>query len=129
MAARHGITNSARNIFEKIYLKMENSLLDSPRYVNKDARALASFDVRKFAQIIAAKEAAEFYSEFLYNTVFFDNNLDHLGEIVRRASDLSSGSFLEFGVASGRTIRLIAKICQREVVGFDWFKGLRVHWR
>ena len=40
------------------------------------------------------------------------------------------GLFLEFGVATGRTINLIAKYCPNVTVyGFDSFKGLPERWR
>jgi hypothetical protein len=121
--------NITRGLFTNFVLKLEDKRLNQPLYVNKNTRALASFDVRKFAQIVSAMEAAEFYSEHLYNSVFFDSYLDHLKEMAGRASGLGDGAFLEFGVASGTTIRLIAGVCQRPVVGFDWFKGLPENWR
>jgi hypothetical protein len=73
-------------------------------------------------------EAGEFYATHLYNTVFFDDYLDHVREMARRATSLGPGAFLEFGVATGRTIREIASVAHRQVVGFDWFEGLPENW-
>jgi hypothetical protein len=48
--------------------------------------------------------------------------------MAKRATVLGSGTFLEFGVATGGTIRVIAEAAGRNVVGFDWFKGLPEGW-
>ena len=112
-----------RNTFER-------QLLAQPRWTDYlGTRSLASLDVRKFAQILAAMEAGEFYSEHLYNLPFFDSPWDHMQEMARQAAGFGSGAFLEFGVARGATIRLIAEVAGRNVVGFDWFKGLPEDWR
>jgi hypothetical protein len=108
----------------------EYQLLAQPRWGSKwlGTRSLDSLDVRKFAQILAALEAAEFYSEHLYNLPFFDGSWDHMLEMARYATSLGSGAFLEFGVATGGTIRAIAEVAGRNVVGFDSFKGLPEDW-
>ena len=108
----------------------EYQLLTQPRWGEwLGTRSLDSLDVRKFAQILAGLEAAEFYSEHLYSLPFFDSPWNHLQEMARHAAGLGSGAFLEFGVATGTTIRLIAEVAGRNVVGFDWFKGLPEDWR
>ena len=107
----------------------EYQLLTQPRWGGwLGTRSLDHLDVRKFAQILAALEAAEFYSEHLYNLPFFDSPWDHMQEMARHARGLGSGAFLEFGVATGTTLRLIAEVAGRNVVGFDWFKGLPEDW-
>jgi hypothetical protein len=107
----------------------EYQLLTQPRWGEwLGTRSLDSLDVRKFAQILVVLEAAEFYSEHLYNLPFFDSPWNHLQEMARHAAGLGSGAFLEFGVATGATIRLIAEVAGRNVVGFDWFKGVRWRW-
>ena len=52
-------------------------------------------------------------------------------EIIDHASTLAPdhGLVLEFGVAMGGTLRLLAKLfCPRQVTGFDSFKGLPEAW-
>lgn len=39
------------------------------------------------------------------------------------------GLALEFGVATGTTLQIIADAREGEVYGFDWFQGLPEHWR
>jgi hypothetical protein len=41
----------------------------------------------------------------------------------------SHGLALEFGVATGTTLQIIADARDGEVYGFDWFQGLPEHWR
>ena len=43
--------------------------------------SLTPLDVRKFAQIVAALEAGEFYCQHLYNADFFDSCVDHVAEM------------------------------------------------
>jgi hypothetical protein len=108
---------------------VEYQLLAQPRRAGPAGKWLDSLDVRKFAQILAALEAAEFYSEHLYNLPFFDGSWDHLHEMAKRATVLGSGAFLEFGVATGGTISVIAEAAHRNVVGFDWFMACqKVGW-
>lgn len=49
-----------------------------------------------------------------------------LADYARAAKD---GLFLEFGVATGGTIKLIASVTKNKVYGFDTFKGLPESWR
>ena len=95
----------------------------------QDTRSLAALDIRKFAQIVAGLEAGEFYCEHLYNVPFFQNYVDHVAAMAGRAASFGNGLILEFGVASGVTLRAIAGTIGREAVGFDSFKGLPTDWR
>jgi hypothetical protein len=92
-------------------------------------QSLATFDVRKFAQIVAGLEAGEFYCKHLYNANFFESHVEHVAEMARRAVKLGPGMILEFGVASGLTLTAIANASGRNVIGFDSFKGLPRDWR
>ena len=92
--------------------------------------SLKTLDIRRFAQFACAMSSAEFYNRYLYNTQFFPNYVDHVAEMARRAKALGDGGlFLEFGVASGLTIRAIASAAQTQVYGFDSFAGLPEDWR
>jgi hypothetical protein len=121
------ILNSATN---KISDRTVHQLLFDPVMDNiQGTVSLKPLDVRKFAQIHAAMEAGQFYCDHLYNVQFFASYLDHLKEMAKQGSDLGQGAMLEFGVASGTTLRLIAGATARSVVGFDSFKGLPQNWR
>jgi hypothetical protein len=87
-----------------------------------------SLDVRRFAQLRAAWDAAGIYNRYLYKAEFFPNNLDQVRAMASRAAALGDGLLLEFGVARGTTIRAIAATGRR-VVGFDSFRGLPEDWR
>ena len=83
-------------------------------------------DVIDMALFRAGWEAAEFYEEHLVQTTAFS---DH-GDLIRHAVKLAdpAGMFLEFGVATGRTITEIANGHAGAVFGFDSFEGLPEHW-
>lgn len=85
-----------------------------------------SYDILDVAFLKAAFEAAEFYEENLISAKAFECTLDMIDNAVRLADP--TGLFLEFGVASGRTIRKIAEIHQGPVYGFDSFEGLPESW-
>lgn len=64
----------------------------------------------------------------------FTSDYDHYNKAVRAAT-LTDGLFLEFGVASGRSIRTFydvinteTSITNKTLYGFDWFKGLPEAW-
>jgi radical SAM superfamily enzyme YgiQ (UPF0313 family) len=59
-------------------------------------------------------------------TTRFNNRNDNLTHAVLSASQ---GVALEFGVYSGRTLRIIRELHDGPVVGFDSFKGLPERWR
>ena len=56
------------------------------------------------------------------------SNTDHIGFKEMLEHSKVEGLVLEFGVASGGTIREIASQCDK-VYGFDWFEGLPENWR
>lgn len=86
-----------------------------------------SFDVLDVAFFSAALESARFYEEFMLTAQAFDDDLLLLTHAMSMAP--SEGLILEFGVASGRTIRHIAGLTERPVHGFDSFQGLPESWR
>ena len=92
------------------------------------ARAFDSFDIEEIAFFKAAYESAEYYEAHLLTCQKFHSALDLLSHAARRADPV--GMFLEFGVATGRTIRHLA--CLRPsapIYGFDSFEGLPETWR
>ena len=86
-----------------------------------------SFDILEIAFIKAGFESAEFYEEGFLTTPVFDSDLELLTHAVSLADH--GGLFLEFGVASGRTIRHLAGQAQETIYGFDSFDGLPEDWR
>jgi predicted O-methyltransferase YrrM len=86
-----------------------------------------SFNVLEMAFLKAAYESAEYYEQHLIKTPAFASDLDLLAAAVKISNP--DGLFLEFGVASGRTISHIAKSRSGPVYGFDSFEGLPEDWR
>jgi predicted O-methyltransferase YrrM len=86
-----------------------------------------SFNVLEVAFLKAAYESAEYYEQNLLTTPIFENDLSLLSEAIKHADP--RGLFLEFGVASGRTINHIANAISGPAYGFDSFEGLPEVWR
>src|ERR1700761_7111976 len=86
-----------------------------------------SFDVLDVAFFSAAVESAKFYEEHMLTAQAFDDDLALLAHAVSLAP--AEGLILEFGVASGRTIRHLAAQTARRISGFDSFQGLPEAWR
>jgi hypothetical protein len=107
--------------------KILNKLIDYESYrTGRIIRTGESFDVVDVAFWRAANEAAEFYETHLISAKSFTDTLEMIREGVRTAPAL--GLFLEFGVATGRTIRAIAQEHAGPVFGFDSFEGLPEDW-
>lgn len=119
------------DVTDSISNKTVHQLLLGPPIIDRilGTVSLKPLDVRKFAQIHTALEAGEFYCRHLYNVPFYDSYLDHIAATAKHGSELGQGAVLEFGVATGTTLRIIAKVAARPVVGFDSFKGLPQNWR
>lgn len=83
-------------------------------------------DVVALAHFMAALQSAEFYTENLLTAQEFDDHEEMLESSVERAKN--SGLVMEFGVATGRTINIIAKRHRGPVYGFDSFEGLPESW-
>jgi len=86
-----------------------------------------SFNLLEVAFLNAAYESAQYYQEHMITAPIFDSDLDLLSAAVRLSCP--DGLFLEFGVATGRTIRQIASLRSAPIYGFDSFEGLPEHWR
>jgi hypothetical protein len=84
------------------------------------------FDVERVARFLAAATSAQlFMNEFPKTT----NYLTHHAVLTNALKYCSiEGLMLEFGVASGGTIKLIAATTEGEVHGFDSFQGLPEDW-
>jgi hypothetical protein len=86
-----------------------------------------SFDILDVAFFAAAMESAQFYEEFMLTARAMDSDLSLLSHAMSIAP--AEGLILEFGVASGRTIRHVASLTERKIHGFDSFEGLPESWR
>jgi len=86
-----------------------------------------SFDILEIAFLKAAYESAELYETHLGSAPTFDSDLDLMSASVSQAS--RCGLFLEFGVATGRTITHLAGLVDTPIYGFDSFEGLPEDWR
>jgi methyltransferase family protein len=122
------LKRQARRVINRIAVSLENVLLEPQLVQYEGGTHLASLDVRRFAQLRAAWDAAGFYNRHLYNAEFFPSAVDQVRAMASRAATLGEGLFLEFGVASGTTIRAIAA-SGRRITGFDTFTGLLEDWR
>lgn len=86
-----------------------------------------SFDIDFTARRLAAESSAEYLVTNMRQAQNFATDYD-LHEAVRDWVDIS-GHRLEFGVASGRTIRHWARLWPDETIhGFDSFEGLPETW-
>jgi hypothetical protein len=86
-----------------------------------------SFDVLEVASLKACFESAEYYEKHLIQARPFQNDLELLSHAASLAKP--AGLWLEFGVASGRTISHLASQHDGNVYGFDSFEGLPENWR
>jgi hypothetical protein len=89
--------------------------------------AEGNFNILEVARLKAAFDTAEYYERRLLTARAIDGAL----ELLTRACSLAKpdGLWLEFGVASGTTIRHIAGLHLGKVYGFDSFEGLPEDWR
>lgn len=85
-----------------------------------------SFDVIDVAFWRAANEAAKYYEEHLVGAKAFTDTVEMIRDGIKAADP--AGLFLEFGVASGRTITAMAGAHNGLVFGFDSFEGLPEPW-
>lgn len=106
---------------------------DTTRQVNRAVDRIVEFEVRSRKDIVfagdrqAAAESSRFAGEHLVGAKSFRHPWETLGYGVSLAP--AGGMALEFGVATGNTLRLIAgKRKGTEVYGFDSFQGLPQAW-
>jgi hypothetical protein len=86
-----------------------------------------SYDVIEVARIKAAYDSAVYYEKHMIEARSFTTDLNLLSHAVSISPP--DGLFLEFGVATGRTISHIASLHEGPVYGFDSFEGLPNGWR
>ena len=87
-----------------------------------------SMDVLQFAKIDAAMNSARYYQRHMLTAKNLPSDLDHLSFALSHAK--LDGLYLEFGVATGRTLNHIASQRPNDTVfGFDVFSGLPENWR
>ena len=79
---------------------------------------------------LASEESARYVQEHMRTTPNFGNDYDFHDWIVRNELDTTTqGMFLEFGVATGRTINHFARLKPDHYIhGFDSFEGLPENW-
>ncbi|MBS0642593.1 MAG: class I SAM-dependent methyltransferase [Proteobacteria bacterium] len=85
------------------------------------------YNVTEFMKIKAAMDTAEYCIQRLPRARTFYTPLDLLSHALTQVA--VPGLYLEFGVASGRTINHIAQQVRETVHGFDSFAGLPEEWR
>jgi hypothetical protein len=90
-------------------------------------RPFDSFNIIDVAFLEAAKQSADYWCKHMITATAFNSGSDLLVHALRLVN--RDGLFLEFGVATGATISLIAEISQAQVFGFDSFEGLPEPWR
>jgi predicted O-methyltransferase YrrM len=79
------------------------------------------------AVLAASLDSANFAAEFFRSAARYPSDEALLRDAVRQAP--LDGLVLEFGVASGRTLRFLAESYPGKVYGFDSFGGLPEDWR
>lgn len=85
-------------------------------------------DIRVAASVRALAESEAFVAEHLRMVPFFDTSTATMKNALEQVR--VDGLALEFGVASGRTLRQIAAaLPAHDVYGFDVFTGLPEDWR
>ena len=79
-------------------------------------------------QIRARNESVDYIQENMKDAVIFDNQKGLMGHALKHCR--KGGHYLEFGVATGRTIKMIASLLEEDatVFGFDTFEGLPESW-
>jgi hypothetical protein len=99
-----------------------------PRGMNFPKPRGDSFDILEVACFKAALDSAGHYEKHFLTCPAFDSDLSLLSKALELAEP--NGLFLEFGVASGRTIsHLAVNTPQTHFYGFDSFEGLPEAWR
>jgi predicted O-methyltransferase YrrM len=131
---RRSVANAVAPGFDRLaaeHARTRQELHDTREHLTRVMRTIERgrrHDVRVAASVRALAETERFVAEQLPLVRSFDNpaaTLTHALDLVSVA-----GLVLEFGVASGRTLRRIAAaLPERSVYGFDVFTGLPEDWR
>jgi len=85
------------------------------------------YNISELMRIRAAMDTADYCIVHMPRARTFPSSLDILTFALSRVS--IKGAYLEFGIASGKTINHSAKQVSRTVHGFDSFEGLPEDWR
>ena len=104
----------AANVIQRVWQKLP--------FVGADG-----YDISELMRIRAAMDTADYCIVHMARARTFPSSLDILAFALSRVS--IKGAYLEFGVASGRTINHVAKQVSGTVHGFDSFEGLPEDWR
>lgn len=99
---------------------VENKLFDSPH-------ERKVFDVERMSYLLATYESAVFFQKYMR----MSKNLISSVELLKYALSermSTSGLNLEFGVATGKTLKIICESINEKVYGFDTFEGLPEDW-
>lgn len=101
-------------------------------------RTLSEFLFRRFVlklfsknllldmQLQAKKETLDYINGHMKKAVYFQDHKELVNYAVSQAKE--QGSYLEFGVARGKSIRWIAEKAKHQVHGFDSFEGIPEAW-
>lgn len=133
---REWAQKSKRKIRRLISKLLTRVLLDALNTPEVEAQLWTSVHrptVRQKAQDIqfylyrqAAEEAAAYVRDHMPNDPCYDGNLELFEAALTQVK--VKGLYLEFGVATGRTINFIAQHVAQAVHGFDSFEGLPENW-
>lgn len=116
-----------RRFFQKV-LGLE-SMLNSFESLQKNFHSINN-DLDYIAQRTSRFEAAEYTSRHMQNACIFRSAAEVLQFAKSQVkAEISEGLYLEFGVWTGNSIRLIATDLPYTVYGFDSFEGLPESWR
>ena len=106
--------------------RVKNYLKRKLKDLGSEAHHRGNYDYVALAHYEAGLQSAKFYTDNLLAAKEFDNHEDLLRHAVSIANN--DGLFLEFGVATGRTITVLANSRPGPVYGFDSFEGLPESW-
>ena len=115
------MTNTVLHYFDRI---ARRAGAQSPTFQKRHGD---SFNIQEISFFRAAVESAEYFDQCFGATPAFESDLDLLTATISQANP--KGLFLEFGVATGRSIRHIADLVGFPIYGFDSFEGLPEDWR
>ena len=77
--------------------------------------------IRYLLEKKAVEEIVDYIHKNMGDSQGFEDRNDYFDYVIPKAS--KEGEFLEFGVASGRSINYIARLVDKECHGFDSFEG------